>query len=318
MKWKSALKVMLICVFLFSFFIIGCSSNEGEYPTKPIEMIVPFEAGGAADIAGRAAAKVAEEHLGVPIGVQNITGAGGATGFDHIRRANPDGYEICWTTQSILTQTNLGNLQYDYTEWEYVCRVNVVPTAIVVRADAPWETLEDFIEDAKANPGEISIGHAGVGSFTHLVALGIGQATGIDLQFVPSGVGRIPDLLAGQVDSLSVHPPEVIDLYEAGEVRILAFVADERVEKFPDIPLLSDSGYDVGLAQMWGVIVPKGTPREVTKVLEGAFRKAVEDEDVLNLAESRGIQLDFLSYEEYNQVMEEQNELIKALVESME
>lgn len=334
MKKIKVLSILLLVALMLLAFS-GCAEDAPEevvedvdeeeeveeaidYPNQPIEMIITFTAGGAADISGRGFANAAEEHLGVPIGVQNITGAGGATGFDHVRRANPDGYEIGWYSASILTQTALGNLEYDYTEWEYVCRTSIDATGIVVRGDAPWEDLDAFVEEARDNPGRLTIGHAGAGSFTHLTAIAFAESADIDVRFIPSGVDRVPDLLAGEVDAISVHPPEILDLYLAEEVNLLAISAEDRVEAYEEVPLFGELGYEVDVLQMRGIFVPKGTPMEVIRVLEDAFRKAAEEEEVLDLARNRGFQVAFLGYEDVNEFMREQNELVNALVEIME
>ena len=339
-----SLVIYLLPVLLVALMITGCADSQGDtdagedvgengdgtveeevteseavdYPTGPIDMIITFGAGGAADISGRGFAKAAEAHLGVPIGVQNLTGAGGATGFDHIRRAEPDGYEICWLSASILTQTALGNLDYPYTDWEYVCRTSIDATGIVVNADSPFETLDDFVQAAKDNPGGLTIGHAGAGSFTHLTAIAFAQEADIDVRFIPSGTDRVPDLLAGEVDAISIHPPEVMDLYLAGDMRILAISAEDRVEAYSEVPLFGEFGYNVDLLQMRGIMVPKGTPREVTMIIEEAFRKAAEDPEVIELAKNRGFQVAFMGYDEFNQFMKDQNDLVEAPVENME
>jgi tripartite-type tricarboxylate transporter receptor subunit TctC len=326
--------LLLILIFVVIAFV-GCGNNGGGskddangdnesanekvvYPTGPIEMIITFKAGGAADISGRGYASAAEDHLGVPIGVQNITGAGGSTGFDHIRRADPDGMQICWLSASILTQTNLGHLNYDYSEWEYVCRGVIDATSIAVSKDSPWKNLEELVEYAKENPGKVTIGHAGTGSFTHLTAVAFARAADIDVRLIPSGKDRVPDLLAGEVDAISVHPPEILDLYKAGDINMLAISAEDRVESYPEVPLFGEVGYEVDILQFRGIMVPKGTSRDVTKVLEEAFRKASQEEEVLELANNRGFQVAFQGYDEFNKFVTEQNKMIADLVKYLE
>lgn len=287
-----------------------------EYPTKPINMTITFKAGGAADIAGRLSAAAAEKELGQPISVVNKLGGGGAIGFDYVGNQNPDGYKIGWLSASILTTTLLDRLPYDYTHFDYVCAVTFDATTIAVRADSPWQTLDEFLDAARENPNQIKIGHAGTGSFTYMVGATLMEQQGADAVFVPVGARRLPSLLSGEVDAISVHPPELMASVRSGDVRMLAIASPKRVEAFADVPTLKELGMEVGFFQFRGVFVPKGTPEPVKAKLADAFKAAATDPKLIAASKDRGFGINYIGLEEFPDFVAQQNALIKQVVDA--
>ncbi len=301
----------------FAFFAVAgwTASAHAAYPTKPVEMTITFKAGGAADISGRTVAKAAEKVLGQPIVAVNRPGAGGTIGFAHIKTAPPTGYKIGWLSASILTGTNMGRLPYDYRAWDYVARVVFEATAIVVRADSPYKTLPDLVKAAQSKT--LKIGSAGSGSFTRLTASALAQKAGFKFRHVPLGKRRVPSLLGGEVDAISVHPPEVLALHKAGKVRMLAVSFPKRHPAYPKVPLFSEHGWDVGFYQFRGLHVPKGTPAEAVQKLHKAFEAASGDSKVLATAEKRGFLVSYMGPDKFPAFVAEQNELIRKIVVSL-
>ena len=290
---------------------------DDHYPEKPIEMTITFGAGGSADISGRLAAEAASQVLGQPISVVNRTGGGGAIGFEHVRVQEPDGYNIGWLSASILTTTLLGSLPQQWDDWEYVTNITVEPAAIVVRNDSPWQTMEEFLAAADNTSNRIRIGHAGVGSFTYTAAAALANEAGVEPVFVPVGKRRIPSLLGGEVEAISVHPPEAMSLLRAGEVRFLGVLAPERNAAFSDVPTFAELGYDLGFYQFRGVFVPKGTPEHVKEKLDDAFREASKSEELLSVAEEKGFGVFYIGLDEYTDFVEEQNQLLDEAIEAL-
>lgn len=289
-----------------------------DFPTKPLSLTVTFKAGGAADIAGRLAAAAASEKLGQPISVVNKLGGGGAVGFDYVGKQNPDGYEIGWLSASILTTTLLGKLPYDYTNFDYVCGVTFDATTIAVKADSPWKTLPEFIEAAKKNPKTIKLGHAGSGSFTYMVGSTLMKRQGAEVVYVPIGQRRLPSLLSGEVDAISVHPPELVASVRSGEVRLLAMSSPKRIDAFPEVPTLAELGMTIDFHQFRGVFVPKGTPESVKKKLADAFKAAENDPKLIKAAKERGFGINYIGLDEFPGYVARQNELIKGVIETPE
>lgn len=231
---------------LASFFGVSGTVHAESYPTKPIEFVILFGAGGSADISGRTLAKATESHLGQPIIPINKPGAGGAIGYAYARSVKPDGYTVVWMSGSLLTVTNLGNLDGDWTQFDHVARIAIDTVGIAVRTDAPWKTLQEFVAEAKKNPGKIRVSNSGTGSFTHLGAVAFEIATRAKFTHVPLGVERrVPSLLSGEVEATSVHPSEMISQLKAGQVRFLAITSVKRDPAYPEVPTLKELGYDV-------------------------------------------------------------------------
>ncbi len=304
-------------IFTLAFALAGASAAPASaaYPTKPVEMTITFKAGGAADISGRTVAKAAEKTFGQPIVAVNRPGAGGTIGFAYVKTAPATGYKIGWLSASILTGTNMGRLPYDYRAWDYVSRAVFEATAIVVRGDSPYRTLPDLVKAAKSKT--LKIGSAGSGSFTRLTASALSKKAGFKFRHVPLGKRRVPSLLGGEVDAISVHPPEVLALHKAGKVRMLAVSFPKRHPAYPNVPLFSEHGWDVGFYQFRGIHVPKGTPAEAVQKLHKAFEAASRDPKVLATAEKRGFLVSYLGPDKFPAFVAKQNALIRDIVVSL-
>jgi tripartite-type tricarboxylate transporter receptor subunit TctC len=176
---------------------------RAEFPEKPIEFVIPFGAGGGADIEGRLLAEEMGKILGVTVVPVNKPGAGGAITYTHVKNARPDGYTIAWNSTSILTSTNIGNVDFEYTALEHIGRVEYQPMPLAVRADAPWKTLGDFVKDCKANPGKYKVANSSSGSATHLASIAIMNGIGCEVIHLPVGVKRRnASVLSGEADAM--------------------------------------------------------------------------------------------------------------------
>lgn len=305
---------LFFLLFLSSFGLSG-AVQAGSYPAKPIEFVILFGAGGSADISGRALARATEPHLGQPLVPINKPGAGGAIGYAYVRSAKPDGYALVWMSGSLLTVTNLGNLEGDWAQFDHVARIAIDTVGLAVKADAPWKSFQELVAEAKKNPGKIKVSNSGAGSFTHLGAVAFEIATGAKFTHAPLGVARrVPSLLGGEVEATAVHPSEMIAQLKAGQVRFLAVTSAKRDPAYPEVPTLKELGYDMVLDQFRGISVPKGTSREIVKKLEEAFRKGSEDPAFQKLARDSGFTVSFLSQEEFVRYLAEQNEVVKRVL----
>jgi len=168
-------------------FTTGPAVAQSDYPSKPVSFLIPFGAGGSADLMGRALAKGTEGALGQSIVPVNRPGAGGGIMYTALKNSPPDGYTVGWNSTSILTSTNIGNVPFKYSALAQVCRVGFTGMPIVVRKDSPWNTFQEFVAYAKKNPMKIKIGNAGTGSGTHLTAVLMEKTTAIKVVHVPLG-----------------------------------------------------------------------------------------------------------------------------------
>lgn len=291
------------------------AASAQAFPSKPIELIIPFGPGGSADIEGRILAKAAEKILGVPVVPVNRPGAGGALAYTHVKNAPPDGHTVAWNSTSLLTVTNLGNVDFRWDALEPVARVSIQAMPLVVRSDAPWKTFADFVAHARANPGTIRIGNAGHGSGTHFAALAMTEAAQIKVIHAPLGSGkRIPSVLRGEVEMISVPTPEVAAHVKAGEVRILAVPSDAADPAFPGVPTLRQVGVPVAMELFRGLSVPKGTPPAVVEALAAAFQKAAQDDTFRTAGVNGGYVVAVQGPAEFRAYLAEQDAVIADLV----
>ena len=305
-------KKSLIIVFsLILMFAFGFNATAGDYPTKPVQLLIPFGAGGAADLMGRALASGAKPALGQPIVAVNRPGAGGGIMYSALKASRPDGYTVGWNSTSILTSTNIGNVPFKYTAFDNICRIGFTGMPIAVRADSPWKNFKEFIAYAKANPGKIKIGNAGTGSGTHLTAVLIEKEFGIKVVHVPlGGKRRVPSLLGGEVEAICVPVPEVAPQVKAGKARIIAMTTPERDPAYPDIPTIKEMGYPVAIELFRGISVPKGTPGDAIKKLEDAFKKGSESDIFKNVAKKKGFHISYMDRSAFEEYLKEQNAAI--------
>lgn len=288
-----------------------------DFPTDAIDFLIPFGAGGSADLVGRAIASAAEKVLGEPVVPINKPGAGGGIMYTEVQKAKNDGYTVGWNSTSILTTTNIGNIPYSYADFDHLCRIGYTSMPIAVRADAPWDTIEELSAYAKANPGAIKIGNAGTGSGTHLTAVLYESTADIKVVHVPLGAKRrVPSLLGGEVEAICVPLPEAAPQAQAGALKILAVSTEERHPAFPDVPTFIEKGYDVNMPLFRGLSMKKGTDPAILAILEDAFREASKSEEFKKIADLKGFIIDFQGHDEFEAYLAGENNLVKTALKT--
>lgn len=262
---------------------------QDAYPTHPITMIVPFPPGGVADLTGRPTAFAMEKTLKQRIIVENKAGAGGAVGMAYVANAKPDGYTLLMALSSISIIPPAERLfdrkpPYEMSQLAPIALISADPTVLMVRADSPWKTVKDLVEDAKKRPTRINYGSSGIYGTLHMAMAMFEQAAGIKLWHVPyTGAGpAVTALLAGQVDALASGPSAVIGHIKGGKMRALAGWGEKRVASLPDVPTFKELGYDVEFYIWSGLFAPAGTPAPVMQALRNAARQAANDPDFRN------------------------------------
>ena len=309
---------ILLSALLVMGWIAQTAAVAAEYPTKPLTFTITWKPGGAGDISGRLSAKAAEAVLGQPIKVINKLGGGGSIGFDYVGQQKPDGYNLGWLSASILTTTILGKLPYAYdAKFDYVCGVTFDATAIAVRADSPYKTLDELIAAMKANPSKIKIGTGGSGSFTYMFMAALSEKVGAKATLVPLGKRRIPGLLGGEVDALSIHPPGLMSALKSGKVRFLAVGSPKRVDAYKDVPTLNELDLGLGMTQFRGIFVPKGTPEAVKVAIDKAFAAAENDARLIKTANERGFGINYIPYKDFPAYVTAQHDVLKKVAEKI-
>lgn len=259
--------------------IFSSAPALAEYPDKPITMIVPWAAGGSTDQTARVLAKAAEASLGQPIVIVNQPGASTTIGMAALAAAKPDGYTIgTLSSTGYLVALQGRQLPFDpINSFSYISYYGDNVIGIAVRSDSRWKSLKELIDDGKARPGAIKYGTAGVGTTQHLTTAAIQFSTKAKFTHIPQqgSAASMPSLLGGHVDFVtetSVWAPFVEDK----QVRLLAVATPKRSKLYPDVPSLSELGYE-SLRSVQAIIAPAGLPEPIRAKLEMAFRKALSD-----------------------------------------
>lgn len=284
----------------------GCAAAPGalaqnNWPEKPITMVVPFPPGGVADTVARPVAEALSRELRQPVVVDNKAGAGGAVGIGFVARAPADGYTVLLSLSSISILPEADAIlarkpAYQMNQFKPIARFTADPTVLVVRADAPWKTLAEFIADARTKPGTYNYGSSGNYGTMHVPMEMLKNAAGFRMTHIPyTGAGpAVMALLAGQVDAVASGPATVVQQINAGKLRALAHWGDQPLAALPGVPSLQQAGYDVKFAQWSGLFVPAGTPDEVIRKLRAASAKVATDPAVAQVIEKAGSPLAYL------------------------
>jgi tripartite-type tricarboxylate transporter receptor subunit TctC len=277
--------------------LAACSLSlaQAPYPSKPITMVVPFPAGGLADIVARPVAEAMSRELGQQVIIENRGGAGGGIGMGHAAKAAPDGYTILMalSSYSVLPEadTLLGRApMYTFAALRPIARFTADPTVLAVRADAPWKTAKDFVDDARRRPSAINYGSSGNYGTMHVPMEILAQNAGIKLTHVPftGAAPAVVALLGGQIDAVSTGPATVVQHVKAGKLRVLAHWGNGKLDALPDVPALKDAGYNAEYAQWSGLFVPAGVPEPVAQRLRAAARAAGGDAKVKEVIANAG------------------------------
>jgi tripartite-type tricarboxylate transporter receptor subunit TctC len=302
--------------------LLGClaldaTAQEPPFPQRgPLEITVLFPAGSSADVTARMLADGMSRQLGQRVLVVNHPGAGGAIGYRYVAAQKPDGYSMVWNSNSISTTHHSGQLDFDYRTFDAVARVLVESPVVAVRADAKWKTLNDLIADARKRPKQISVGHSGVGSHTHLCLAALVHASGVEVNEIPFGAAQVvPSLLGGHVDALVQLPAALSGQAKQGVVRLLAVLAPSRDPALPDVPTAREQGIDVSLEAWRGIAVPHGTPRPVIAALESAIRRTVESPEFAKGSENLGVRPGFLAAAEFGEMIAKEDAELARLMQ---
>jgi putative tricarboxylic transport membrane protein len=284
---------------------MSAAAGAQDFPGgKPIEMTVMFGAGSAADVTARQLAEGMSKQLAAPVVAVNRTGGGGAAGYTHVAKQPPDGYSIVWNSNSISTNYHAGNLPFDYHAFDPVARVAVETPVLAVRADAPWKTLKDLLDYAKANPGKVRVGNSGPGSHTHFAASALFATAGAKEIEVPFGQGQaVVNLLGGHIEATVQLPAAVVAHVKSHDLRALAVLGSRRDPIFPDVPTAQELGCPVALDMWRGIAVPKGTPQPVIARLEEAIRRTVESPEFAAAGRDIGFTPAFLPAAEFGKLI---------------
>lgn len=315
MKPKQLINRLLMSLCA-STMLLGATANAADYPTKQIELVVPFSAGGGTDLVSRAFADTAKKYLSQPLGVVNKTGGGGAIGLTDIATARPDGYKIGTGTSEINMLPHMGLVAFTANDFTPIARLNAEPSAISVNAESPWKTYEEFMAYAKANPGKVRIGNSGTGAIWHLAAEALGDKAGVKFSHVPyEGANpAVTALLGNHIEAVTVSPAEVVNHVRAGKIRLLAVMADQRTPAFAQVPTLKEKGVDLTIMTWRGIMVSKKTPQNVVDTLRDAAKKTTADPAFMEVLTKMNLTSAYLDAPEFSTFLAKDNAFYKTLM----
>jgi tripartite-type tricarboxylate transporter receptor subunit TctC len=279
---------------LAAVFLIASSIAHAQYPTRPVQLIVPWGAGGGTDATARIIASLLEKELKQPFNVVNRTGGSGVVGHQAIASAPADGYTIGMITVEITMMHWVGLTPLTHMDYTPIGLVNADPAGVHVRVDSPYKSVKDLIAAIKANPGKMKASGTGQGGIWHLAIAGLLKDQGVDpnaLPWVPSN-GAAPglqDMVAGGVDVVPCSVPEARSMIDAGKVRALAIMDPNPPALYPNVPTLKkELGTDWAIAAWRVIAAPKGIPADVQKTLVTALKKVYDSKEYKDFMASRG------------------------------
>ena len=278
----------------------GLAGAQDNYPSKPITMVVPFPPGGVADVVGRPVAEAMARHLNQSVVVINRAGAGGGIGMAQVAKAAPDGYTVLMALSSLVVLPEADRIlnrppMFELSQLIPVARMTADPTVLVVRADSPWKTYQEFIAYARGNPSKITFGSSGNYGTMHVPMEQLKAATNSFMLHVPyTGAGpAILGLLSGQVDAVATGPASAVGQIKAGKLRALAHWGEGRLPLLPEVPSFKELGVNIGYSQWAGIFVPAGTPAAVVNKLREAAQFAARDEKTVQAMTTAGTSFQF-------------------------
>lgn len=305
---KNILRTTLITILMVMVTLCG-TSIAGNFPSKPITIVVPYSAGGGTDLQARTMTSVAKQYLGQPVVVANKSGGGGAVGTAFVAKSRPDGYTLLFAVPAVtVIKPYMTKTPYTFTDLEPLIRVSDSPRILVVGSQQPWNTLDEFTSYAKKNPGGIKYGSSGPGTSTHISMEGFAMKADIKLSHIPfKGCAKATAaILGGHAACFGAIPSECLSYIKSGKMRALAVFSEKRLAELPDIPTLKEKGIDFSDSSTRALFIPKGVPTEVKDALHNGFKKIMADKSFRDLFSKLGEKPAYLDGESLKKILQKQ------------
>lgn len=314
---KTGFIALLLFVVTFAFTATPVLAADPEkWPEEKIESVYHSKAGSGGDIYLRALAHCFEKKLGVPVIVENITGAAGANAWNRVAHAKPDGYTILGVSSTIVSAPVQNHIPVNYESFDHVARMFIDPICIYVADNSPYHTLGELMEDAKKRPGELTFAGGTAGNIEFVAARELMKKAGCKVAIVPfegGGDGAIA-VLGGHVTAGVGEYAEMASSVKGGKIRILA--SFNKIEG-TDIPTVAGAGYpEVVVEKMRGIFVPKGTPKVIIDKLATLMKEALDDPDFKAYYTANNMVPAFISGEAFTEILRKQTEQVKESLEN--
>lgn len=314
---------IILCLILVVTMLVasGCSGKPADqqnqpsepqkvdFPTKTIRLIMPYAAGGGSDILARTLAEHVSKYLpnNQTVVVENKAGGAGVIGTTELIGSKPDGYTIEEAVNGVITfQPHFGNATYTYSDVKPIAGLTSVPNIMVVRADAPWNTIDEWLEYVKANPGKFTYGTVGKGTFAHVAAEGVNKAAGLEMTCVQfdGGAPAITALLGGHVDGAALLATDAKTYVASGDVKVIYTTVETTM--YPEAVTPKSKGIDFETVAWTGIFAPKDTPDEIVNIISEAYKKTLEDPEVVKSFETMGYTPNYVDAATYTKIIEDE------------
>jgi len=307
---------LTLCVTLLAI-ALAATAGFAAYPERPVKLIVPWAAGGDTDAIFRPFGQQLQKHLGATDVIANVTGASGTAGAREAKSSPPDGYTVYAVHDYIHSTYYTGVADVSYADFEPICSVSNTPSVLTASPKTKWSSFQELLADAKARPGQITVG-ATLGSTSHFFPALIEKAAGIKFKYVSyEGLApRMNAILGGHIDLTDSNLTQKGKV-DAGQLKFLAVATDKRLPDAPNVPTLKELGVDVVYAVTRGLMAPKGTPADVLTKLEDSCRKATAEPKFAEDMAKQGTFVRFMDRKQYADFLKKNDDLNKTLARDL-
>lgn len=318
-----AILVAVSVIILGIYGVTAQGNSEDNYPKdKDITVIIPKSPGGGTDISARGLLQYLREEIGgANFVATNKPEGGGVTGMVTTASSKPDGYTLGMVTVELAMYPYQDKCPITYEEFEPICAPIASPAALIVSADAPYDSVDEFAEYCKEHPGEVKVGNSGTGAIWHIAAVAFEKEFGVSLRHVPypNGSSDIATALAGgHIDATLSDPSGFKSQIDAGNLKVLGVMADTRMQMYPDVPTFKELGHDMTIRAWAALVAPKGTPESIIKKLRDGAEKLYENPEYINYFLNQGIEPTNIVGEDCYQMMKEDYEMYGELLADMD
>jgi tripartite-type tricarboxylate transporter receptor subunit TctC len=316
-KGEVSMRRLLVTACVLAIVAVAVSGGLAAYPDRPVKLIVPWAAGGDTDAIFRPFAPQLQKHLGATVVIANVTGASGTAGAREAKGSPPDGYTIYAIHDYIHSTYYTGVADVAYTDFEPICSVSETPSILTASPKTKWSSWQELLADAKARPGQITVG-ATLGSTSHFFPALIEKAAGIKFKYVSyEGLApRMNAILGGHIDLTDSNLTQKGKV-DAGQLKFIAAGTEKRLSEASNVPTLKELGVDVVYAVTRGLMVPKGTPADVQAKLADSCKKATAEPAFQDAMAKQGTFVRFMDQKAYAEFLKKNDDLNKSLARDL-
>lgn len=316
---KKVVLVLLVLSLVLPMFAAGTTEEAKAYPSRNVRVIIPWSVGGMTDVLTRPVASALEKEFGVPFVVENKPGGGGVVGSLEIENSKADGYVIGTTSMSTVSAKYVSPMYPDINNVKLISQVITIPATVTVSANSPFQTAEELIAYAKANPGKLKNSNSGTGASAHIYSAYFEALAGIKMNHIPypGYAEAITALLGDHVDLTNIPLPDVAPHIDAGTLRLLAIASAERHPSYPDVPTLKELGIDAVMGNYSGFVAPKGMDSAQIEILDKAIGKVMQDPSIRKFLIDAGYQPVYLNAEDFGKVIADAEKQLDYLVNEL-